>query len=112
MFKKLVLILAAFALIVSAGTVPVAGGHYKITLTQATSVQGNVLKAGDYRLTLKDTKLTILPDNGKTQVEVTVKLETVDKKFDSTSVRLDTVTGQAVMSEIRLGGTKTKLLLN
>jgi len=41
-----------------------------------------------------------------------VKLETGDKKFDATSVRLDSATGKAVMSEIRLGGTKTTLVLN
>lgn len=110
MFNKLVLLVAVFALIVSAGTVPT--GHYTITITQPATVQGTVLKAGDYNLILKDTKLTFMPESGKTPLEVTVKLETGDKKFDATSVRLDSATGKAVMSEIRLGGTKTTLVLN
>jgi hypothetical protein len=110
MWKNVLLILAVFALIASAGTVPV--GHYRITLSQPATVQGTVLKAGDYLLTLKETKLTFIGENGKVPVEVTVKLETGEKKFDVTSVRLQTASGSAVVSEIRLGGTKTTLVLN
>jgi hypothetical protein len=110
MFKKLLLILAACALLVSAGTVP--GGHYKITLVEPAAVQGTTLQAGDYSLTLKDTKLTFMADTGKKPVEVTVKLETGDMKFDTTSVRIDTATGKSVINQIRLGGTKTTLVLN
>lgn len=110
MWKNVLLILAAFALIASAGSVPV--GHYRITLSQPATVQGTVLKPGDYSLTLKDTKLTFMAENGKIPVEVTVKLETSEKKFDTTSVRLQTGAGNAVVSEIRLGGTKTTLVLN
>lgn len=111
MFSKLVWIIAIIAIVASAGTIP-AGGHYKITLFEPAAVQGTVLRAGDYRLELRDTKLTILPEHGKVPVEITVKVETVDKKFDTTSVRLDTATGKAVVSEIRLGGTKTRLVLD
>ena len=109
MLNKLVLILALVALVASAGTVP-AGHHYRITLEQPAVVQGTLLKAGDYRLTLSDTKLTITPDNGKKTVEVTVKVETEGAKFDTTVVRFDKAGGQTVISEIRLGGTKTKLV--
>jgi len=109
MFQKFVLILLAFALIAAAGTVP--GGHYKMTLFEPASVQGTVLKAGDYSLILKDTKLMIVrEDTNKAPVEVTVKVETGDRKFDGTSVQLNTSTGKAVIAEIRLGGTKTKLV--
>ena len=41
-----------------------------------------------------------------------MKLETGEKKFDTTSIRLQTASGSAVLSEIRLGGTKTTLVLN
>jgi len=111
MFKKLVLMLAAAALIASAGTVP-AGARYRITLLQPAVVQGTVLKAGDYRLNLADSKLTITADNGKNPLEVTVKVETEGTKYDNTVVRFDTATGKAVISEIRLGGTKTRLVFN
>ena len=84
MFKKLVLILAVLTLAAYAGTVP-AGGHYKITLYEPAAVAGTVLPAGIYKLDLKDAKLTILGEYSKTPVEITVKVETVDKKFDGTS---------------------------
>jgi hypothetical protein len=112
MFHKAVFILAVFALIVSAGTVPVGVQHYKVTLFEAAAVPGAVLPAGDYKLELKDNKLTFVAVNGKVPVEVTVKVETGDKKFDGTSVRLDTAAGKAMISEIRLGGTKTRLVFN
>jgi hypothetical protein len=111
MFKKIALILAVVALVAAAGTVP-GVGHYSITLVQATSVQGTVLKAGDYQLRLVDQKLTITSENGKNLMEISVKVQTQDKKFDRTVVQTDNATGKPVVSEIRLGGTKTKLILN
>lgn len=111
MVKKLALILAIVALVVSAGTVP-SGPRYKVTLTQTSVVQGTELKAGDYQLSLADTKLTITTDTGKNPVEVAVKVETESKKFDTTMVRFNTASGKAVISEIRLGGTKTRLVFN
>lgn len=110
MLNRFLLLLAVIALVASAGTVP-GGGHYKITLFEAAAVHGAVLQPGDYKLELKDTKLTIISEKGKAPVEVTVKVETADKKFDNTSLQLDMATGKAVIAEIRLGGTKTKLVL-
>jgi hypothetical protein len=111
MFKRLALILAVFALIASAGTLSV-GGHYRITLFEPCAVQGAVLQAGEYRLTLTDTKLTIAGDNLKNPLELKVRVETQDKKFDTTSVQLDTASGKSAITEIRLGGTKTKLVFD
>jgi hypothetical protein len=112
MLKKMILILAVVTLVASAGTVP-GSGHYNVTLNQPAVVQGTVLKAGDYRLILADSKLTIINEVGKKNpLEVTVKVETQDKKFDTTVVRLDTSGGKAAISEIRLGGTKTRLVFN
>jgi hypothetical protein len=111
MFRKLVLTLAVAALIASAGTVP-TGTHYRVSLSQTSVVRGTELKAGDYRLSLADSTVTIVAENGKNPVEVPVKVETQDKKFSSTVVRFDTASGKAVISEIRLGGTKTKLIFN
>ena len=111
MIKKLVLILAIVALVASAGTVP-SGPHYRITLTQTSVVQGTELKAGDYQLSLENAKVTITTETGKNPVEVAVKVETETKKFDTTMVRFNTANGKAVISEIRLGGTKTRLVFN
>jgi|ERR1035437_2774253 hypothetical protein len=111
MLKKMVMILALVALVVSAGTVP-AAGNYKITLMQPSVVKGTVLKAGDYKLSLGDAKVTITPSNGKDPLEVPVKVESVEKKFADTMVGSYTENGKNIITEIRLGGTTTKLIFN
>ncbi len=111
MVKKLVLILAVVAIIATAETTVPAVSHYRITLVQPAVVQGTLLKAGEYRLDLTASKATISADNGKNRIEVPVRIETESTKFDATAVRMDTASGKAVISEIRLGGTKTKLIL-
>jgi hypothetical protein len=111
MVKNLVVLFAILALAAAfAGTVPVPGGNYRITLTQPSVVKGIELKPGDYRLNLSADKITI--DNGKQSVESVVKVETVERKFDSTSIRYNTDAGKQTIVEIRLGGTKTKLSFN
>jgi hypothetical protein len=111
MVKKVLLMMGLVALVAFAGTVP-TGPRYKITLSKPAIVQGTELKAGEYRISFSDTKLTITSENGKNPVEANVKVETEAKKFDTTVVRYDTATGKAVISEIRVGGTKTRLILN
>ena len=71
-------------------------------------MKGNALKAGDYRLNVQDDKVTIV--NGKQSVEVPVKIENVEQKYDSTAIRYSDEGGKTTISEIRLGGTKTKLV--
>jgi len=48
----------------------------------------------------------------KTSVETPVKMEENDSKFSDTSVRYTNADGQYKLSEIRLGGTKTKVFFN
>ena len=90
MLKRFVLAFAILALAVAtAGTVPSAGGSYRITLAQPSVVNGNDLKPGEYRLNLGTEKVTIV--SGKQSVEVPVKIESVDKKFEVTAIRYTTV---------------------
>jgi len=104
MVRKLVMLCVAAAIgVASAAT-------YKVTLFQPTVVQGQELKPGEYKLDLKDTTLTIA--QGKTSVETKVKVENCDEKFHSTTIRFATAEGKYSIQEIRLGGTKTKLVLN
>ncbi len=111
MFKKLVLTFVILALAVAvAGTVPGVVGNYKITLLQPSVVKGKELKAGEYRLNLMADKVTIV--NGKQTVEVPVKIESVERKFDTTAIRYVEESGKATISEIRIGGTKTRLVFN
>jgi hypothetical protein len=106
MFNKLVL---AFA-ILSLAAASAATGNFKITLTQPSVVQGNQLKAGEYRLNVEESKVTIA--NGKESVQVPVQVENNDKKFDTTAIRYIEEGGKQSISEIRIGGTRTKLIFN
>jgi len=104
MIKKLAVLFAIGAFVLAAAET------YKVTLFQPTVVQGKELKPGSYKLGLKDNVLVIA--NGKESVETTVKVETTAQKFDTTSIRYATGEGKYSIQEIRLGGTKTKLILN
>jgi hypothetical protein len=111
MLKKLVLTFVILALaLATAGTVTNVIGSYKITLVQPSVVNGNDLKAGEYRLNLAPDKVVIFV--GKNAIDIPVKIETVEKKFETTAIRFTNVGGKSTISEIRLGGTKTRLVFN
>jgi hypothetical protein len=50
--------------------------------------------------------------SGKKTAEAAVEVQTADEKFSSTSVKYQNGDGKYRILEIRLGGTKTKLLFN
>ena len=111
MFSKFLVAFAILALVVaSAGTVPGPGSTYRVNLTQPSVVKGSDLKPGEYQITLGADKATFAA--GKTTVEAPVKIESGTEKYRSTAVRYTTENGKAVISEIRLGGTTTRLLFN
>ena len=82
---------------------------YTVTLLQTATVSGTELKPGEYTLEVKDQAVTI--KSGKMQVSAPVKVETTDGKNPSTTVRYASGEGKFKIQEIRLGGTKTKLVL-
>ncbi|HXA51493.1 MAG TPA: hypothetical protein VNV86_14350, partial [Candidatus Acidoferrum sp.] len=77
-------------------------------LLHTSVVKNVVLKQGEYRLNLGKETATLV--SGKTRVETPVKMESVDSKYDRTSVRYEEVTDKSVITEIRLGGTKTRII--
>lgn len=105
MSKKFVLGFLILAVALAfAGTVP-AVHSYTITLAQPAVVNGTQLKPGDYKLSVSADKITLA--QGKTSLDVPAKVETQDKKYDDTAVRM--VSGN--LAEIRIGGTKTKIVI-
>ncbi len=112
MIKKVVLILAvlALAVVAMAGTFPGGGPTYRVTLTKAAMVNGTELKPGEYKLNVVSDKMTL--SSAKQSVEVGVKMENAEEKFQHTAIRYTEENGKAVISEIRVGGTKTKLIFN
>lgn len=105
MIRKLSLSLMTFALAVAS-----AATTHRLTLFQTTSINGTELQPGEYKLELKDDKAVI--SRGKQVVEAPVKTETAENKFGTTSVRLQNGDGKYRVQEIRLGGTKTRLVFS
>ncbi|MDQ6665501.1 MAG: hypothetical protein M3Z23_14055 [Acidobacteriota bacterium] len=100
--KKLLLCFGTGALAIG------SAASYNLTLYQPIMVDGTPLKEGQCKLVLKDH--TAIIRQGKTSIEANVKPETMDKKFASTSVKYIVLDGKNNIQEIRLGGTKTKLV--
>ena len=101
MTKKIILSFATLALALSAET-------HRITLFETTVLNGKELKPGEYKVEVKDSKAVV--SRGKERVESAVRVETSDAKFGSTSVRYANGDGKYNLREIRVGGTKTKLV--
>ena len=103
MFKRFVL---AFAIL---GLAAASAATYRVTLSQPSKIEGKQLKAGEYRLNIADSKVTIVNDS-KESLEVPVKVQNGETKFDSNSIRYTGTGDKVSIKEIRLGGTKTTLL--
>ncbi len=109
MIKKFVLAFAILALAAAfAGSV--SGISYKITLMQPSVVKGTELKAGEYRLQILNETATITAR--KFTLDVPVKVETNERKYESNAIRYTEQDGKLTISEIRIGGTKTRLLIS
>jgi len=104
MNRKLVLSVIAFA-----GMAVAAGKTYTVKLYEPAMLGDTQLKAGEYRVEVNDQKAVI--KSGKVQKEAAVKVETSDSKYDTTTVRLSSGEKPQIQ-EIRLGGTRTKLVFN
>ena len=92
-----------------AGMAIASARSYTVNLFQPSMVGTTELKPGEYKLEVNDQKAVI--KKGKVQTESPVKVEEGDTKFDTTTVRyVNSADGKVRIQEIRLGGTKTKLI--
>jgi hypothetical protein len=103
-------ILALVATVAVAGSIPAKGPTYQVTLTEAATVNGTALKAGDYRVTVNADKVTFVMN--KVSNEFAAKVENGEKKFGTNQVQYQHVDKQTTIKEICLGGSKTKLIFN
>jgi hypothetical protein len=94
----------------SAGLALCAGKSYTVELYQPVVVGATELKPGEYRMDVAGEKAVLR--RGKVQAEATVKEEDGDAKYGGTSVIFADKDGKRHIQEIRLGGTKTKLVFN
>jgi hypothetical protein len=99
-------------LVVCLGTVAMAWASaakpYEVVLNNPAQVSGTELKAGTYKVDVAGDKAMIRGD--KQNVECSIKVEEGDQKFSATTVRYSMVAGKYRVDEIRLGGTKMKLV--
>jgi hypothetical protein len=105
MMKTLALTLTAMTLMVAT-----AASAHRITLYQPSTVGTTELKPGDYKVEMKDGKVVI--SQGSTRVETDATIETNDNKFDRTSIRYASTDGKMKISEIRVGGSKQRIVVN
>jgi hypothetical protein len=103
--KKMIVCLVAAVSFVWAGAM-----SSNVTLFQPSELNGVQLKAGTYKVVVDGDKLTL--QNGKTKAEAPVKSEQNAEKFGATSIRYSNGDGKMKITEIRIGGTTTKLLVN
>jgi len=86
-----------------------AASTYHVTFDNPTWIAGNELKPGDYTIKVDGDKIVL--KSGKNVVETSAKVETNDQKFESTSFRMIDQGGKPVLEEIRVGGTRTRIVL-
>src|ERR1035438_5808948 len=82
---------------------------YSVNLFEPAMLGSTELRAGDYQLQVDGIKVVIR--TGKTTAEVPVRVENGDSKYSSTTVRLSESGGKQHITEIRLGGTTTRLIV-
>jgi hypothetical protein len=85
-----------------------AASSYRVTFLKPAMIANTELQPGDYKLEVDGEKAII--KSGKTSVEVAVRVETGNEKFSDTTVRYSNGDGKYHVQEIRLGGSKTKLV--
>jgi hypothetical protein len=85
-----------------------AASRYTIDFRNPALVAGTELKPGTYTMEVNGDKAML--QRGKQQVEVNVKMEEGSEKFSDTTVRYTMVDGKYHVAEIRLRGTKTKIV--
>ena len=100
--KKLLVSFATVAIAIASA----ASNTFKVTIDQPTIVGGTELKAGEYKIQTEGDKISI--KMGKEVVEVPAKVETANKKFDRTTLRVDDKTQK--LEEIRVGGTNMRIV--
>jgi hypothetical protein len=96
-------------LLLVAGLAAASARSYTVNLVQRSMVGTTELKPGEYKIEVNDQTAVIR--QGKVKTESPVRVEESDTKFDTTVVRyVNSADGKVRIQEIRIGGTRTRLL--
>ncbi len=97
-------LLAVTAMVVPASARPISKG---VTLSRPATIGGKQLSAGDYKILVDGTNVTI-EQNHKAVAEVEGRWESRDRKYDETAIVIGSA-GQ--IKEIRFAGDNRALVL-
>ena len=88
--------------------------RYGVVFRNTAVIAGTEMKPGDYTVEVNGEKapVTATIRGGKHAVEAPVQVQQSDRKFSSTTVRYNLVDGKYKVTEIQVGGTKTKLVFD
>jgi hypothetical protein len=81
-----------------------------MTLGEQAWVGGNELQPGDYKIEMQGDKAMLI--FGKKKIEVPAKMESNDKKFDTTLVFVNQAGTRPTLQEIDFGGTTTRIVFS
>jgi hypothetical protein len=83
---------------------------YGVRIPESAMVGTSQLKPGDYRLRVAGSKASFTNENSNTTVETAVNVQNVERKFDKTTIEMTKNSqGDEKLTEIQLGGSRTKL---
>jgi hypothetical protein len=101
-----VAVLLAFGFLTTAAS---ADESYRFTLSRPSTVGGTELQPGDYKLVVNAPKAVLTEIKTGKSIEVQARVETANKKFETTEVHSTQVDGVYQLSEIRIGGSKARI---
>jgi len=102
MLRKLVFSFAVLGLALASAK------SYRVDIYEPAQAGSTELKPGSYEVSVDGQNALI--KGAKVSSQSPVKVETVDAKYDATSVKYLVSGGKKQIQEIHLGGTKTKLV--
>ena len=105
--KQLTLLVCLGSLALAIASAAPGSGQW-IKFSVPSVVDGTVLKPGDYRVEVNGSQAIIKGD--KQRVGTSVRVEDTPAKSPYTSVQYNTANGNYRVEEIRLRGTKAKLV--
>lgn len=88
----------------------IADQSCKFTVNNPARIGDQELRPGEYKLVVDASKVVLTEVKTGKSIEINAKIETADTKASSTEVHSRQVDGGSQISEIRMGGSKTKII--
>lgn len=82
---------------------------YRITVPSTSKIGVAEFPAGEYKITVGSPKIALTELKTGKLIELEAKVESVEKKFPTTEIHSKKVDGVSQISEIRIGGSKTRI---